>query len=84
MIATVPINIYRRAIERTVEVLGDEERLARYLGVPLKKLDAWRTGSEIPPLVIFLNCVDLILDDERASTTQLYFPRDSSADGGRR
>lgn len=84
MIATVPIDVYRRAIERTVEVLGDEERLARYLHVPLKKLHAWRMGSEIPPLVVFLNCVDLILDDERSSTTQLYLGRTSHAAGGRR
>jgi hypothetical protein len=84
MIATVPVHVYRRAIERTVEVLGDEERLARYLQVPLEKLQAWRTGSEIPPLVVFLNCVDLILDDERSSTTQLYLGRNSSGAGGRR
>jgi hypothetical protein len=66
-----------------VEVLGDEKRLARYLGVSMKRLHGWRTASEIPPLVIFLNCVDLILDDER-STAQLYFPCDGRAAGGRR
>lgn len=84
MTATVPIHVYRRAIQRTVEVLGDERRLARYLHVPLDRLHAWRAGSEIPPLPVFLHCVDLILDDERSSTTQLYFPRNSSAGGGRR
>jgi hypothetical protein len=65
-------------------VLGNEERLARYLEVPLKKLHEWRTGIEIPPLVIFLKCVELILDDERSSTTQLYFPGNSGAGAGRR
>jgi hypothetical protein len=81
MIATVPIDVYRRAVERTIEVLGSDERLARYLRVSLKKLHAWRTGSEIPPLAVFLHCVDLILDDERSSTTQLCFPRDGRAAG---
>ncbi len=84
MIATMPIHVYRRAIERAVEVLGDEAQLARYLDVSLKSLHAWRTGNEIPPLVVFVNCVDLILDDERSSTTQLYLSRNSSATDGRR
>jgi hypothetical protein len=81
MIATAPVDVYRRAIERVVQLLGDEGRLARYLRVPANRLHAWRTGAEIPPLAIFLNCVDLILDDERASTTQLYL-RHGSGPGG--
>jgi len=83
MIATMPMHVYRRATERAVEVLGDEGRLARYLGVSLKKLHAWRTGNEVPPLVVFVNCVDLILDDERDSTTQLYLSRNGNATDSR-
>lgn len=56
-------------------MLGDEQRLARYLHVPLRELHAWRTGGELPPLAMFLSCVELILDDERGSATQLYLRR---------
>lgn len=56
-------------------MLGDEQRLARYLRVPLRELHAWRTGGELPPLAMFLSCVELILDDERSSVTQLYLRR---------
>jgi hypothetical protein len=75
MLATVSIHVYRRTVERAVEVLGDEQRLARYLHVPLRELHAWRTGGELPPLAMFLSCVELILDDERSSATQLYLRR---------
>ena len=83
MITTVPFHVYRRSVERAAEMLGGEARLARYLDVPLDKLRAWRTGGELTPLVVFLHCVDLILDDER-STTRLYFPRHGGAGGARR
>jgi hypothetical protein len=84
MITTAPIDVYRRAIERAVQLLGNEGRLARYLRVPANRLHAWRSGAENPPPGIFLNCVDLILDDERASTTQLYLPHGSGPGGVRR
>jgi hypothetical protein len=71
-IPQVAVDVYRRAIQRAEEVLGSEERLARYLCVPPRTLQEWRSGSEIPPLAVFLCCVDVILDDERTSTTQLY------------
>jgi hypothetical protein len=67
-----------------MQMLGDEQRLARYLCVPPAKLHAWRTGGEIPPLPIFLSCVDLILDDERCSTTQLYLGTRRGSAGGLR
>jgi hypothetical protein len=79
MIATVPIHVYRRAIQRAEEILGDEQRLARYLRVPPRKLHAWRTGSEIPPVAVFLWCVDVIFDDD-----QLYLSTRVRAAGGRR
>lgn len=84
MVTAPPMDVYRRALERTIEVLGNEERLARYLQVSLKDLNAWRTGGEIPPLAVLLHCVDLILDDERSSTTWLCFLRDAGAGRGRR
>jgi hypothetical protein len=71
----VSIHVYRRTVERAVEVLGDEQRLARYLRIPLGELHAWRTGGGLPPLAMFLSCVELILDDERSSVTQLYLGR---------
>jgi hypothetical protein len=71
----VPIHVYRRTVERAIQTLGDEQRLAHYLRVPPGKLHAWRTGGEMPPLGIFLSCVELILDDERGSATQLYLRR---------
>lgn len=75
MSSSQPLYIYRRAMQRAQEILGGEERLARYLRVGPSTLDGWLAGTEIPPLPVFLRCVEVILDDERASATQLYFAK---------
>jgi hypothetical protein len=62
MLAIAPIHVYRRTVERAVEALGNERKLARYLNVPPDKVQLWRNGLEIPPLALFLSCVDLILE----------------------
>jgi hypothetical protein len=58
---------------RAVEVIGGHQRLARYLQVPMNDLIAWMNGHETPPLTVFLKCVDLVLDDSRMSSTQLFW-----------
>ncbi|TAK83447.1 MAG: hypothetical protein EPO20_17515 [Betaproteobacteria bacterium] len=75
MTSSQPTYIYRRALQRAREILGSEQRLARYLRVAPSTLDPWLAGSDIPPLPVLLRCVEVILDDERASVTQLYFAK---------
>jgi len=41
---------YAVTLSRAEETLGGRDRLARFLNVPLAKLDAWLKGEEDAPL----------------------------------
>jgi hypothetical protein len=56
------VSIYARTLQRAAERLGGRWALARYLRVPRADLEAWLRGQP-PPRAIFLNAVDLVLDD---------------------
>jgi len=53
---------YAVTLSRAEETLGGRERLARFLNVPLAKLDAWLKGEEAAPLEAFLGSLDVIAD----------------------
>jgi hypothetical protein len=53
--------LFERTLRRALEIVGDEQRLARRLRVPLNDLHAWLTGDERPPIAAFLTAVDIVL-----------------------
>jgi hypothetical protein len=53
---------YAVTLSRAEETLGGRDRLARFLNVPLAKLDAWLKGEEDAPLEAFLGSLDVIAD----------------------
>jgi hypothetical protein len=55
-------SIYVRTLRRAAERMGGRWALARYLRVPRADLEAW-LGGQAPPRAIFLNAVDLVLND---------------------
>jgi hypothetical protein len=71
-------DLYRRTLERAAELLGGPDRLARYLRAPGTQVFRWLKGYEKAPVSVFLNCVDLVLEDKRMSVTQLSWNASSA------
>ena len=53
---------YANTLSRAEQTLGGRDRLARFLNVPLEKLEAWLKGEEAAPLEAFLGSLDVIAD----------------------
>jgi hypothetical protein len=58
------LSIRQQAVRRAAEILGGALRLSRRLRVPADELVKWMNGLEQPPDTSFLECVDIILDNE--------------------
>ena len=56
-------SVYSRALLRAAELLGGRDRLAKVLRAPKAELDQWIGGEAKPPREVFLQVVDLILDE---------------------
>lgn len=52
--------VYRRTLARAVEIAGSEEKLARFLRLPVGDLQKWRRGESDPPSQVFLALVDIV------------------------
>jgi hypothetical protein len=52
--------VYQRSIEMAAEILGDNEAVARYLGVNRAEVLSWLEGRAEPAIALFLRLVDLI------------------------
>jgi hypothetical protein len=57
-------HIYVRCLHDACKLLGGEHKLAAWLGVPVRSVDAWLNGREAVPDAVFLRCTDLL--EERA------------------
>jgi hypothetical protein len=58
------LSIRHQAIRRAAEIVGEYRKLARRLRVPTDALVRWINGKEQPPNAAFLECVDIILENE--------------------
>ena len=57
-------SVYNRILRKAADIVGGERALARYLKVPQEELYAWmRPGAAPPPPAVFLNAVDVVLND---------------------
>ncbi len=59
--------VYARALQRAAEILGDEEVLAAFVGVPWEEVRRWTSGAQQPPIEAFLLAVDIITQENRVS-----------------
>ncbi len=59
--------LYVRALQRAAEIYGGIDPLAERLKIPAEDLRRFVAGEERIPLEVFLNAVDLLLEDEVAS-----------------
>jgi len=53
-------HLYIRCLHDACKLLGGEQALADYLGVPVSFVDSWLRGRGFPPPDIFLRCTDLL------------------------
>lgn len=57
-------SVYNQILHKAAAIVGGERALARYLKVPQAEIYAWiRPGASPPPAAVFLNAVDLVLND---------------------
>ena len=57
-------SVYNRILRKAADLVGGERGLARYLNVPQAEIYAWmRPGASPPPTAVFLNAIDLVLND---------------------
>lgn len=52
--------VYRRTLARAVEIAGSDEKLARFLRLPVADLRKWARGEADPPSQVFLALVDIV------------------------
>lgn len=52
--------LYRRTVSRAARMTGSHHALAIQLGVSAGELAGWLEGEEMPPVSVFLRCIDLI------------------------
>jgi hypothetical protein len=57
-------SIRQQAVCRAAEILGEPRKLARRLRVPMDALVRWMNGRDQPSNAAFLECVDIILENE--------------------
>jgi DNA-binding transcriptional regulator YiaG len=55
--------VYARVLRRGAEILGGEEELATYLGVPTGHVSDWIQGKWEAPTSVFLKAVDIVTRD---------------------
>ena len=53
-------DVYTRTFRRAIETIGDPRELARMLGASAEEIEAWSTGSEVPPPGAFLAAIDIV------------------------
>jgi hypothetical protein len=52
--------VYRRTLGRAVDIAGSEEKLARFLKLPLEDFRKWATGEANPSCAAFLALTDIV------------------------
>jgi hypothetical protein len=62
--SNIKLSIRQQAIRRAAEILGEPRKLARRLRVPTDELVRWINGKGQPSNASFLECVDIILENE--------------------
>jgi len=55
------LNVYVKTLRRAAEVVGGAAPLSHRFGVSRAVLDGWLKGDEVPPMDIFIACVEIAL-----------------------
>ena len=57
------LKVYAKTFQKAAELAGGPRKLANELHVPLAELEKWLAGDTQPPLAIFLQAIDYVLDE---------------------
>ena len=57
------LKVYAKTFQKAAELAGGPRKLAHELHVPLAELEKWLAGEAQPPLAIFLEAIDYVLDE---------------------
>ena len=68
-------SLFERTLKCALDIVGDEQRLARRLRVPLKDLHAWLVDEEGPPAWVFLRAVDIVVGAGEARAVDVPYER---------
>jgi hypothetical protein len=68
-------SLFERTLKSALDIVGNEQGLARRLRVPLKDLHAWLVGEEGPPEWIFLRAVDVVVGAGEARSVEVACER---------
>lgn len=77
-------SVRQQAVQRAAEIVGGPVKLARRLRVPMDSLVRWMNGTEQPVNPSFLQCVDIILDNEDSIDGSLLQDAARAADEAKR
>jgi len=61
-------NVYSRTLRKAAELLGGQQALSKHLRVPSSELQKWLEDKDVPPLAIFLQAVDLVVEESTGSS----------------
>ena len=64
----MPNSVYSRTLQKAAEILGSRAKLCRALKVPAAELDSWIADKALPPQSVFLQAVDLVVDERSAGS----------------
>jgi hypothetical protein len=65
------LSVRQQAVRRAAEIVGEYRKLARQLRVPTGELIGWINGKDQPSNAAFLQCVDIILENEDSLDNEL-------------
>jgi len=68
------LTVYKRTLARAVEIAGNEETLARFLGSTRTEILKWTSGDTYPPMPIFLALVDIVVANALTPTALNNLP----------
>ena len=57
------LKVYAKTFQKAADLAGGPRKLANELRVPLAELESWLAGEAQPPLAIFLQAIDYVLDE---------------------
>lgn len=62
-----PEDTYRAALVRAAEILGGARPLSDRLRVPMASLTHWLAGDGKPPMGVFLQVIDVLIEESQKS-----------------
>ena len=77
-----PDGTYRAALVQAADLLGGAGPLSERLRLPMADLTRWLAGDGKPPIGVFLQVIDILLEEGRKPKFFPYRPTDAEGKDG--